>query len=362
MNTEQFLISKGYFRLNTSVPTVSVMYRISGEIVYCLLLLNTSFSEFSMPQYIHIRDQVMNSFAGKGYSDIRIHTLIVTGRRNSGREIAAADGGAWILDGTTGRVMIFENTVAEFDGLREGLEAAWAKDFAASVAKAYSDAAEITNKKRGRSGFFAGIKSFFDNNEITVALVLINIIVFIALSIFGSTKDASYMARHGAMYSSYLVTNKEFYRLFTCMFMHFGFVHLASNMLALILIGGQVEDILGKPKYLFLYMFSGLFASFVSFAASFYTNSGVVSAGASGSIFGLIGCLFAIVIKNRGRYRDLTTGRIGFLVAYSLYSGFTGGGVDNAAHIGGLVMGLIIGAIIYRPEKKENREHFNQIV
>ena len=170
------------------------------------------------------------------------------------------------------------------------------------------------------------------------------------------------MARHGAMYSSYLVTNREYYRLFTCMFMHFGFVHLASNMLALILIGGQVEDILGKPKFMFLYMFSGLFASFVSFITSFYTSSGVVSAGASGAIFGLIGCLFAIVIKNRGKYRDLTTGRIAFLVAYSLYSGFTGGGVDNAAHIGGLIMGLIIGAIIYHAEKAEGEEHFNRIV
>ena len=115
-------------------------------------------------------------------------------------------------------------------------------------------------------------------------------------------------------------------------------------------------------EFLFLYLFSGLFASFVSFVTSFYTSSGVVSAGASGAIFGLIGCLFAIVIKNRGRFRDLTTGRIAFLVIYSLYSGFTGGGVDNAAHIGGLIMGLIIGAIVYRPNKAERGEHFNQIV
>ena len=50
------------------------------------------------------------------------------------------------------------------------------------------------------------------------------------------------------------------------------------------------------------------------------------------------------------------------MVAYSLYSGFTGGGVDNAAHIGGLIMGLIIGAIIYHAEKAEGEEHFNRIV
>ncbi|MBQ9504566.1 MAG: rhomboid family intramembrane serine protease [Lachnospiraceae bacterium] len=362
MNTEQFLISRGYLRLDTSAPTVSVMYRISGSIVYCLLILNTSLDEFSVPQYTHIREQVVNSFGSRGYSDIRLHTLIVTSRQNSGREIAAMDGGAWILDGTSGRVILYENTVSDFDGLREGLEGAWTKDFAASVARAYSGTMERAGRSPGQAGFFVGIKAFFENNEITVALVLINLIVFIGLSIFGSTTDASYMARHGAMYSSYLVTNREYYRLFTCMFMHFGFVHLASNMLALILIGGQVEDILGKPKFMFLYMFSGLFASFVSFITSFYTSSGVVSAGASGAIFGLIGCLFAIVIKNRGKYRDLTTGRIAFLVAYSLYSGFTGGGVDNAAHIGGLIMGLIIGAIIYRAEKVEGGEHFNRIV
>ena len=362
MNTEQYLVSRGYSKLNTSVPTVSVMYRIAGSTVYCLLVLNTSLTEFSMPQFAHIREQAEASFRSKGYSDIQVHTLIVTGRRNSGREIASADGRVWILDGTSGRILRYENSVSDFDGLREGLEDAWAKDFAAMVARAYSGAMENSHKRAGKSGIIAAVKTFFENNEITVALALLNLIVFIGLSIFGSTTDASYMARHGAMYSSYLITNGEYYRLFTCMFMHFGFAHLASNMLALILIGGQVEDILGKPRYIFLYMFSGLFASFVSFATSFFTSSGVVSAGASGAIFGLIGCLFAIVIKNRGRYRDLTTGRIAFLVVYSLYSGFTGGGVDNAAHIGGLLMGLIIGAIVYRTDKVEKGEHFNRTV
>ena len=363
MNTEEYLISKGYSRLNTSVPSVSAMYRVAGNLVYCLLILNTSFSEFTREQHAHIKEQVVNSFKSKGYSEIKIHTLIVTGRKNSGREISSTDDNSWILDGTSGRIMVFENSSADFDGLKGGLEEAWNADFAASVARAYASTMERARHNSGGKGaFLTGIKTFFENNELTVALMLVNVLVFIALSIFGSTTDASYMARHGAMYSSYLITNKEFYRLFTCMFMHFGFIHLASNMLALILIGGQVEEILGKPKYLFLYMMSGLFASFVSCVTSFLTRSGVVSAGASGAIFGLIGALFAIVIKNKGKYKDLTVPRIAFLVAYSLYSGFTGGGVDNAAHIGGLIMGLIIGAIVYRPEQPEGNKHFNQVV
>ena len=155
MNTEQFLISRGYLRLDTSAPTVSVMYRISGSIVYCLLILNTSLDEFSVPQYTHIREQVVNSFGSRGYSDIRLHTLIVTSRQNSGREIAAMDGGAWILDGTSGRVILYENTVSDFDGIREGLEAAWTKDFAASVARAYSSTMERNVRDSGQAGFFA---------------------------------------------------------------------------------------------------------------------------------------------------------------------------------------------------------------
>ena len=362
MNTEKYLISKGYIRLNTSVPTLSIMYRIAGNIVYCLLIMNTSYTEYSVPQHRHILEQAERSFRAKGYSDIRMHTLIVTGKTNSGRELASADSSAWILDGTSGRIILFENSVSDFDGLKSGMEEVWAKDFAVSVTRAYSKAMENAQSRRSSLTIFSVLKEFFNNNEVTLALALINIIVFVALSIFGSTTDASYMARHGAMYPSYLTTNNEYYRLFTCMFMHFGFVHLASNMLALILIGGQVEDILGKSRYLFLYLFSGVFASLISFVTSFFTNSGVVSAGASGAIFALIGALFAIVIKNRGKYRDLTTSRIAFLVGYSLYAGFTGGGVDNAAHIGGLIMGLIIGAITYRPDPSERTEHFNQVV
>lgn len=363
MNTEEYLVSRGYCRLNTSVPSVSVMYRIAENVVYCLLILNNAYTEFSTGQHQHIKEQAEAAFKDKGYDDIRMHTLLVTSRNNSGREITASDGNSWILDGVTGKVMAFENSSADFDNLKSGLEEKWAQDFTASVAHAYETAVKMAKEKhRSQGGVVTAVKAFFENSEVTVALMLINIIVFIALSIFGSTTDASYMARHGAMYSAYLITNGEFYRLFTCMFMHFGFVHLASNMLALALIGGQVEEILGKPKYLFLYLFSGIFASFVSFVTSFFTNSGVVSAGASGAIFALIGALFAIVIKNRGKYRDLTVSRIAFLVAYSLYSGFTGGGVDNAAHIGGLIMGLIVGAIVYRPEKPERTEHFNQVV
>ncbi len=362
MKTEEYLVSRGYKRLNTSIPTVTAMYRTEPGRVFCLIIINTSLYEYDYAQQSHIRDQFRASFAEKGYSDIRIHTLIVAGRKGSGRDIMINDPDCWILDGVSGRVILFENSASDFDGIRMGLEEAWLKDFAEGVARAYERVMQKRQDKASHTSALSILGYMFRNNECTVGLVLINILVYAALSIFGSTTDAAYMARHGAMYSAYLVTNGEFYRLLTCMFMHFGFVHLATNMLALLLLGRQVEEILGKTRYLILYMISGIFAGFVSFVTSYISNSGAVSAGASGAIFGLIGALFAIVIKNKGKYRELTVPRIAFLVAYSLYSGFTARGIDNAAHIGGLIMGLIVGVIVYRPGKAAGERHFNKAV
>ena len=82
----------------------------------------------------------------------------------------------------------------------------------------------------------------------------------------------------------------------------------------------------------------------------------MVSAGASGAVFGIIGALFAIVIKNRGKYAELTGGRAILLVLYSVFSGFSGEGIDNAAHIGGLAAGLIIGFILYRIQENPEEE------
>lgn len=189
------------------------------------------------------------------------------------------------------------------------------------------------------------------------AIIAVNIIVFLYLEIVGSTQNTGFMIRKGAMYAPFIMAHGEYYRLFTSMFMHFGVAHLLNNMLVLFVLGDNLERALGKVKYLIFYLLSGVGANVVSLAMNLGTgNIGVVSAGASGAIFGVVGGLLYAVAANRGHLEDLSTRQLMILVLFTLYHGFTSAGIDNAAHIGGLLIGILLGILMYRKPGKKNRD------
>ncbi|MBO4903669.1 MAG: rhomboid family intramembrane serine protease [Lachnospiraceae bacterium] len=164
----------------------------------------------------------------------------------------------------------------------------------------------------------------------------------------GSTEDVGFMLGHGAMFVPSVLENKEIYRFFTCMFLHFGFMHLAGNMVVLMFLGDNVERAVGKYKFIIIYILGGLFGSVGSFVYALVYNPGIVSAGASGAIFALIGALLWLVIRNKGRLEDMTTLRMCVLIAYALYNGITSENVDMAAHLFGLLGGFLVAVVVYR--------------
>lgn len=175
----------------------------------------------------------------------------------------------------------------------------------------------------------------------TGILAVINVIVFFILSFGGMTEDAVYMLEHGAMYVPYIIENGEYYRFFTSMFLHFGFSHLLNNMVTLVIMGRNVEPIVGKIRFLIIYLVSGLSGNILSFVAEYVTGEFPVSAGASGAIFGLTGSLLALTIIFRGRAGQVTKRDMLIMIGINLYLGFTSQGVDNMAHIGGLIAGFL---------------------
>ena len=177
-------------------------------------------------------------------------------------------------------------------------------------------------------------------------LVAVNVIVFIALSFGGMTEDAYYMYEKGAMFVPAVLYDKEYYRFFTSMFMHFGFEHLLNNMFSLLVIGKYLEPLVGKIKFLVIYLLSGIGGNLLSYIFERYTMDYAVSAGASGAVFGLTGALLCLVLLNRGRIGSITKQGMFFMVALSLYNGFASSGVDNAAHIGGLLVGFILTGLL----------------
>lgn len=143
-----------------------------------------------------------------------------------------------------------------------------------------------------------------------------------------------------------LTISGEWWRLITNIFVHAGIIHIAFNMWCLWYLGALAESLYGKITYACIYLICGIGASLASAAWHPY----VPSVGASGAIFGLAGALFAAF--KLGEFsvpRSALTGTLrslGAFVVYNLIFGFIISGVDNAAHIGGLITGLIVGALI----------------
>lgn len=185
----------------------------------------------------------------------------------------------------------------------------------------------------------------------TVALIVINIAVFFILMLFGDTEDGGFMLEHGAMYEPYVVEGHEYYRIFTCLFLHFGITHLLNNMVLLGALGWNLEQEIGKIRFLIIYFVSGIGGNILSLLYDLRLEQPAVSAGASGAIFGLMGALLYVVIANRGRLGRLSGRGMLFMVVLSLYFGLTSSGVDNLAHIGGLIAGFLLAVILYRRKR-----------
>jgi rhomboid protease GluP len=143
--------------------------------------------------------------------------------------------------------------------------------------------------------------------------------------------------------------NGEPWRLVSNFFVHFGIIHLAANMFALWNAGGVIERLFGPLAFAAIYFAAGLTASIASLAA----HPTVVSAGASGAIFGVYGALAAFVLLRRGAIPKVVISRLGGVagsfIAYNIFYGAAHAGIDNAAHLGGLIGGFAAGAFLIRP-------------
>ena len=188
----------------------------------------------------------------------------------------------------------------------------------------------------------------------TIMLIGINILVFIALTMIGRTEDGYFMLQHGAMYEPYIIENQEYYRLFTSLFLHFGISHLLNNMVLLWALGSIFEKEAGKIRFLFCYFISGIGGNLLSLYWNTMHDRQIVSAGASGAIFGLMGGLLWIVFANRGRLGTLSGRGMLIMVVLSLYFGFTSTGVDNLAHVGGLVCVFLTAILTYRRKRSKD--------
>ena len=190
---------------------------------------------------------------------------------------------------------------------------------------------------------------------VTVLFILLNILIFVIVDFTGGSENTVHMIACGAAYPPLILEEGETYRLFTCMFLHFGIYHIANNMLVLFVLGQRLEPVLGKVKFILVYLLGGLGGNIFSLLMETKKAEYAVSAGASGAVFAVMGAMLYVVIRSRGRIQDISVRQMMIMAGFSLYFGFASTGVDNAAHVGGLVCGFILAALLYHPGKVSGR-------
>ena len=189
---------------------------------------------------------------------------------------------------------------------------------------------------------------------VTYALILINVFMFLFPLINGTTEEFyNLFASYGPF-----VKMGDYYRLISAAFMHANIAHLIFNMYALWIIGMQLESFIGKWRYLVVYLFSAISGSLLSVIVT----PDAVSVGASGAIFGLLGALLYFGYHYRVYLGTVIKSQIIPLIVINLLLGFMVPGIDNAAHIGGLIGGTLMMIGVGVKYKSSNFERINGLI
>ncbi|MCA1833649.1 MAG: rhomboid family intramembrane serine protease [Actinomycetota bacterium] len=182
---------------------------------------------------------------------------------------------------------------------------------------------------------------------VTQTIIGLNVLVLLLMYATGRPTAPQTLLQFGALPSP--LPKSEWWRMITAMFVHIGLLHLLFNVWALMLFGPALEERYGRPRFLIVYIVSGISGSAFSLA---FTGAGL-AAGASGAVFGILGAWLAFFVRHRnvpalrGQLRSLL-----FLIGINLAFGATAGHIDNFAHVGGLVAGFAIGAALEWSSRK----------
>jgi rhomboid protease GluP len=189
------------------------------------------------------------------------------------------------------------------------------------------------------------------NTPVTYALLGLCVFVYVGTALgtnqlFGF--DGPSLVPLGSNFGPY-TTAGDWWRLLTAMFLHFGFLHVLFNMWALVSFGPLVERFYGSVAFGLIYLCAGAVGGLVSLS----WQPAINSVGASGAIFGILGALLAMQLRSgggipRGIVRPLRNTSL-IYIGFALFAGFGRTGIDNAAHVGGLCAGLLLGMVLGRP-------------
>lgn len=331
-----------YQQLDIKTSYMDMFYHSDQDRTEIILILRAiTGDEITSEEYKLITSNIKNSFIERGFSDIHLLGLIITAMPKRAKKFIIEQDDHIIVDLWDRRLIIYENQSSNFSTLIPIIENIIHED-------AYDTG--LDKSGYGKSYKANPIKMQWVSLFNTL-LIVANIIIYLLLH---NTEliGGSYNALQKGALSWDLIKNKgEYYRILTSMFLHSDFEHLVNNMIVLFFVGYNLERAIGKSKYLIIYFGSGIIAGISSMGYNMIKERWVFSIGASGAIFGVVGAMVYILLVNKGRLQDISSRQIILFTIFSLYGGIANTDIDNAAHIGGFVGGVILAIILYRKQK-----------
>ncbi len=272
-------------------------------------------------------------------SEERLYRILITFHENSAT-IECADNKGEDSETNTNNYALF---ISVFEQVRASLSPEELRTRIDQFKPYNTEQGESTTRKR-KPGFkdYLSLLLPGKNSFLTQIIIYSNVLLFLLMVGSGANilnPDSESLLIWGANFRP-LTLQGEWWRLLSSCFVHVGILHLVMNMYALLFIGILLERYLGSARFLTAYILSGIVAS----TTSLVWHDETISAGASGAIFGLFGVFLALLTTNLilKEHRKAQLKNMLFLIAFNLLYGMQSG-IDNAAHLGGLISGMIIG-------------------
>lgn len=341
------LQQSGYQQIQMNVNGIVLFLRTTSadSSNVAVIIDETTGTRFTEDQFTYISKQIRDFLRQRNCHFSRFLYLLVTEDDNAAQRLFHNYECFWRIVPSRGVLMLYETVDPEFLPLRAPLESLLTPP----------QATVSTAKKEPHSIFESDGTPEFAN--CTLALIIINVVIFLLTDLFlPRTSDP---LEWGGLGWSYILNDHQYYRIITSMFLHNGLDHIFNNMLVLWVIGSYLEQHTGRMTFLILYFSSGILAGCTSMVYNITQNDYAVSVGASGAIFGVMGALVYVLWQQHRNHHDLDLKRVLLMVFLSLYGGFTSQGVDNAAHIGGFISGLLVAAILWQFQHRTNSKEWS---
>lgn len=340
---ERYLQTEGFFPLTSKLSEVVVLVKFENNLANVLQIIDYAKELYlDKEQYEEVKISLRNMFSEKGISETHILSLILAEDESKSELLAKDDPFCWQILSNEKELLIGEDKQPDFYGVKGLLE-----NFLKKYKEDPEQFAVVEEPEEQEPSFKEKCKAYLKTAPyISIFIILLNLVLC-----FCCISNPRLFYGKGCVGLPYVLQG-EVYRLFTAMFLHGSIDHYFSNMLLLYFLGDVLENKVGRIRFMVLYLLTGIIGNVFSCFYEYVSRVEYISYGASGAVFGLIGMLFYMVMHRDERIKISMSAMI-FMVAYCVYSSFVGIQVNVAAHLGGLLSGMLLMFVFY-PRRKSH--------